>query len=1371
MKAKRALAFFLSVLLCFSLLPTALADDVDTQQEPDAQNLVVTSAATEETGGEAGSDAETLATILYTNDVHTYINKDITYSDVAAYRDTLENVLLVDAGDHIQGTAYGGMDNGETILKLMNAAGYDLATLGNHEFDYGMEGALNAIAWAEFPYVSCNFYHESNGVAGELVLDAYKVFEVNGIRIALIGITTPESFTKSTPKYFQDDDGNYIYGIAGGADGTALYEYVQTAIDAAAQEADYVIALGHLGIDPSSVPWTSEEVIANTTGLDAFIDGHSHSTVAMETVADKDGNEVVLTQTGSYFAALGQMEILSDGTITSELLDADDLADIEPDSTVAAIENAWIDAVDAQLGEKIADSEINFTIYDADGNRAIRKMETNLGDFNADAYYWYINEKEGLDCDLAIMNGGGIRASVDAGDWTYLTCKTVNTFGNVLCLVEVSGQDILDALEFGVRYITVGESGGFLHVAGLRYEIDTSVESTVQEDELGVWVGGPTGEYRVKNVQVYNRETGAYEALDTGKTYSVAGTNYTLRNCGDGFDMFGDTVLVKDYISEDYLALADYAMAFADTDGDGYAEISTENCPLAAYEGYLLDYETSTGAGRITVIAGEAAWEPTDLVVNIGGTEDSISVVWYDTSENAGTLTFGGVEYPAAVSAAQRDGYYVNRATVTGLTASTDYTYTITSGDGEVSRSYSYSTAAFGTGETFSFAVVGDPQIGASGNADSDTEGWNTAVEAILSNGTAYSFLFSMGDQVNAYYGESQEYAGYSSALTAAIEAYDADTDGDYIAYLVSALGMTGSGYESYITSMLQNVTLSGDVSDVELILKTMGVSGNNTDEVEAEYDGYLSPTGLSGIAMATIVGNHDAGNDNSTLYTNHFAMPNVTAYGENQDGDGDYSFTYNGVLFMVLNSSNLSIAEHKQFMEETLAANPDATWNVVAFHKSIYSVASHVTESDIETLRNGLSPIFAELGIDLVLQGHDHVYARSYVMGGATGMEAQDTESGAQTDIYNADGVVYVTFNSASGSKFYNITQEAFTYTAVQNQEKVANYSTATVTADSFTVTTCRVTDGSVVDTFTLHKDTPELTVSASASSKKITVSFASEDTDITGYVITLLDASGNELETQTATAAGSVTFSGLTNGTTYTITVCATNAAGQTATETVTAKPKTSSSGGASSGGNSASTSSSSTTTAETTTTEGTDTADDAPFTDVDAADYYYDALTWALEQEITTGTSDSTFSPDVGCTRAQIVTFLYRYAGSPAVTGDAADFADVGAGAYYCDAVTWAVQNGITDGVGGGLFDPDAICTRAQIVTFLHRFAAQPESAADNGFADVSASAYYAAAVAWAVEADITNGIGENAFAPDAACTRAQAVTFLYRYSGTV
>ena len=278
--------------------------------------LWIPAAAAEETGAET-------VTVLYTNDVHTYIDKDLGYSLAARYRDSLDNVLLVDAGDHIQGTAYGSMDKGESIVDLMNAAKYDVATLGNHEFDYGMEGALNTIERAQFPYISCNFYHEENGEKGENVLDSYKVFEIGGQKIAFVGVTTPESFTKSTPAYFQDENGNYIYGIAGGLDGSDLYETVQAAIDEASQEADIVIGLGHLGVDPSSVPWTSEEVIMNTTGFDAFIDGHSHTTLPMEVVLDAEENEVVLTQTGSYFGALGQMTISPEGEITTELLEAD----------------------------------------------------------------------------------------------------------------------------------------------------------------------------------------------------------------------------------------------------------------------------------------------------------------------------------------------------------------------------------------------------------------------------------------------------------------------------------------------------------------------------------------------------------------------------------------------------------------------------------------------------------------------------------------------------------------------------------------------------------------------------------------------------------------------------------------------------------------------------------------------------------------------------------------------------------------------------------------------------------------------------------------------------------------------------------------
>ncbi|MGM9554603.1 MAG: S-layer homology domain-containing protein, partial [Faecousia sp.] len=250
--------------------------------------------------------------IYYTNDVHTYIDGALSYDNIADLKAQTKyvaaGVLLLDAGDHVQGTAYGSMDKGKTIIELMAAADYDAATLGNHEFDYGMERTLEITKQAGFPYLSCNFYNEKNGVAGNSVLDAYKIFTVGGKKIAVVGITTPESFTKSTPKYFQDEAGNYIYGIAGGTDGAALYGSVQTAVDAAKKAgADYVIALGHLGDDSSSKPWTSEEVIANTNGIDAFIDGHSHSTVEMKEVKNKDGKTVVLTQTGSYFNAIGRM--------------------------------------------------------------------------------------------------------------------------------------------------------------------------------------------------------------------------------------------------------------------------------------------------------------------------------------------------------------------------------------------------------------------------------------------------------------------------------------------------------------------------------------------------------------------------------------------------------------------------------------------------------------------------------------------------------------------------------------------------------------------------------------------------------------------------------------------------------------------------------------------------------------------------------------------------------------------------------------------------------------------------------------------------------------------------------------------------------
>ena len=545
-------------------------------------------------------------TILYTNDVHTYIDKQspkLTYAAIAdlkqSYQNAGKDVLLVDAGDHVQGTAYGSMDEGASIIKLMNAAGYDVATPGNHEFDYGMDRAKAIMKEADFPYLSCNWVDLRTTLR---VLPSVKVFVRGGRRIAFVGVTTPETFTKSTPAYFMDKaQRKYIYDIQGGEDGKKLYDAVQKAIDKATLLADVVIGLGHLGVDPSSSPWTSEEVIAHTSGFDAFIDGHSHTVMENKQVQDASGKAVTLTQTGSYFANVGEMTIAADGTITTKLIPTHE----GMDAGIAAMQTGWVNTVDDMLGEKIAVGDSDFYVSDpATGKRRIRSAETNLGDFVADGIYTYFNEVEKLHCDVAIMNGGGIRADVPAGDWTFKTCKQVSPFGNVACLMSVTGKQIQDALEFAARFAGEDgkENGGFLQVAGATYEIHTDIPNTVQTDEKNVWIGSATGTPRVQNVKIYDKASGSYLPLDPGATYALAGMNYTLRNLGDGFAMFDGAELIKDYVSEDYLVMSTYAMIFDGADAAGLPHLSSANSPLAAYPGYLLNYEQPYGAGRITIL-------------------------------------------------------------------------------------------------------------------------------------------------------------------------------------------------------------------------------------------------------------------------------------------------------------------------------------------------------------------------------------------------------------------------------------------------------------------------------------------------------------------------------------------------------------------------------------------------------------------------------------------------------------------------------------------------------------------------------------------------------------------------------------------------
>lgn len=557
-------------------------------------------------------------TILYTNDVHTYINnttqneageevKLLSYASVAAMKKDLEskgeNVLLVDAGDHSQGTAFGGLDEGASIIKIMNKAGFDVATFGNHEFDYGMFRTFAIMDEADFPYISCNFFSTETG---KCVVEPYYIAEIGGVKIGFVGITTPETLTKSSPTYFQNEKGEFIYGIYAGEDGSELYSAVQRAIDEVKPKVDYCIGLGHLGIDPSSAPYTSREVIANTAGFDAFIDGHSHSLVEGEKVPDKDGREVILTQAGNYLNAIGQMTIASDGTISTKLITEYP----EIDSEVDALTASWVGSVNEKLGEQIAVADTKFFIMNPENEeeRIIRRMETNVGDLLTDSFYYYFNEIAETECDVVIANSGGIRSNIEPGPISYLTTKTVCPFGNVVCMIEEKGQNVIEALEKGAMKIgmadektgALSESGGFLQVAGLKYDIDASVNSTVSLDDKEIWLSGPSGQYKVSNVEVYNRSSGTYEPIDPNATYRIAGINFILRNQGDGFSMFANSVPVMEYVKEEYLLLSDYLKDFQKGD-DGIPHISSENSPLSKYPGYLIDYENPFGAGRITI--------------------------------------------------------------------------------------------------------------------------------------------------------------------------------------------------------------------------------------------------------------------------------------------------------------------------------------------------------------------------------------------------------------------------------------------------------------------------------------------------------------------------------------------------------------------------------------------------------------------------------------------------------------------------------------------------------------------------------------------------------------------------------------------------
>ena len=580
-KTRKILSLFLSLTMASTLCLPAMA--VEEEPTPADDGIVV----------------------LYTNDVHCTSDDGTAYAAIASYKAEMEasygvsNVTLVDNGDAIQGAALGALSEGGWIVDIMNQVGYDLAIPGNHEFDFGMDTFLDIVAnQADYSYLSCNFLDAE----GQPVLDAWTMITYGDVDVAYVGISTPETMTKAAPAYFQNEDGEYIYSFCQGNEGQDLYDQVQATVDSAREAgADYVVAMAHLGEDAQSSPWMSTEVIANTTGIDVVLDGHSHTVEPSKLVENADGEQVLLSQTGTKAESIGKLVIGKDGTMTTELVP---LADVDTTSQAYADADTFIKSIQEQYKSKteevVATSQVDLTVNDpVTGQRAVRSAETNLGDLCADAY------RIMLGADIGWVNGGGVRADIAAGDVTYGDIIAVHPFGNMACLVEVTGQQILDALELGSMYVGTAENGGFLQVSGLKYTIDTSIPSSVELDDAGNFVQ-VAGDRRVSDVQVLDSETGAYAPIDPEATYSLASHNYMLKDGGDGYAMFGakNITILQDEVMVDNEVLINYIKdelggvigeAYADPCGQGRITILYADADFSSWYGDAARFAIRSG--------------------------------------------------------------------------------------------------------------------------------------------------------------------------------------------------------------------------------------------------------------------------------------------------------------------------------------------------------------------------------------------------------------------------------------------------------------------------------------------------------------------------------------------------------------------------------------------------------------------------------------------------------------------------------------------------------------------------------------------------------------------------------------------------------
>ena len=476
--------------------------------------------------------------ILFENDVHGAVDG---YAKLVSLREEQRErtpyTATVSSGDYVQGDVIGSLSKGESIIELMNEVGYDVVTLGNHEFDYGMSQLFKLRDSLEATMVSANF---CDFRTGELIFPPYRILRFGAVDIAFMGFTTTTTPTMVAPHTFLDENKEIVYGFYR----PTFYENAQRQIDKARSEgADYVV----VGDSDRGEHASSVSLITRTTGIDVVLDGHDHQVIPDSVVYNRKGEPVLLASTGLKFQNIGLLTLSEDGMFTSRLVPT---TDVKASESMQAKVEAMKEKALREGERKIGVSGVHLSPDDQSGTRLVRHRETNIGNFCADAF------RKVLKTDVAMINGGGIRADLPPGDVTYNHLLSVFPFNNTACTATLTGQQLLDALEFSVSFLPE-ENGSFMQVSGMKFEVDASVPSPVVVDSIGLFQYVREGARRVSRLQVWDEESKAYLPVNLKERYTLASFNYMLKNLGCA-GIFRYAELLDDDLGQDAEILVSY---------------------------------------------------------------------------------------------------------------------------------------------------------------------------------------------------------------------------------------------------------------------------------------------------------------------------------------------------------------------------------------------------------------------------------------------------------------------------------------------------------------------------------------------------------------------------------------------------------------------------------------------------------------------------------------------------------------------------------------------------------------------------------------------------------------------------------------------